>query len=410
MVNPTSNNRVVAPTTTTYPIYSEKSEKANAEIYDKQSFEKKVVNTYIDCCLFYIKDRYDRMAGYQENPSLLEKGIFYANEHFLAMQAVLPILCEKATAAKNEYTALLGQLMQENVHKETKTASQLALEKYTKLNIQYTKLQRLYNHLYQEGCYFHGYQNPEYFDFIKSDIRLTGFEIHKFQIKKGFQPAEIVDAFNNGLTFTDCLITIASAARYNTLRKLWGDEKFNIVFSFDSKTAIRYDADFTRLPLSIFSKIYKEKHGQKSIAGRRNVTHGHLYWIQNSSLYNSKHYNGMDQGINLICLNEKPKKQLFTGFGLPPEGMNEQQINEILLQSFNAAPIGLKILPEKYHHRLRMDEARAQQFNKPLDKKEYQETGGGKFICYSEEFNRERILQVAHTPIEKVRALVDSWL
>lgn len=390
-----------------------KSEEMASTGYDRMTFEKTVVETYVEICLFIIKDSNDRMIGYQENPSLLEKGVFYANDHCMAMQAMLPKLSEKTNQAKQEYSEMLNKILQQKGHEPLKLASETALEKYTKLLTQYSKLQNLYDRLYQAGSYYHGYQNPEYFDLIKSGEShcSTGFEISKFNIKPGFQPTEIIDAFNNGLTFTDCGVSIDTAARYNTLRKIWGDEKFNIVFACSSKTAINYDI-LSKSPVSIF---LKEIDGdsmpkRKSLAGRRAVKRGQRCFIKNSKIYHSKHYNGNDGSFNIICLNDKPHKQRFIGFGLIPEGLSEKQINEYLLQSYNAEPINLKILPEKYHAAFKTAEIYSKNALQKLDKKQYEDTEGGQFVVYDEEFHTDRIWEVDQAPIHQVRALVDSWV
>jgi hypothetical protein len=386
-----------------------KAETIRSEV-DRVSFEKTIVETYVDSCMFFVKDCYMRKNSYHENPSLLENGLFYTNDHYEAMQEVLPGLKQNVDTAKKEYTEILNKIMQQNGDENTKASSQLALEKYTRLYTQFTKLQNLFDRLYQGGCYFHGYQDPHYFDFIKNKERVTGFEINKFQIKPGFQPTEIVDAFNNGLTFTDCLVSIDRASRYNALRKLWGDEKFNIVFACDSKTAISYDAQ-VRMPLALFVINWDKKGIQNdTLPGKRTVKYGQMCFIENSGLYHKKHYNGVDGSINILCISNIPNKQLFTGFGLPPEGISEMDINEWLQKSYNAKSINLKIIPKKYHPLFKSDEYISTVVPQSIDKVQYEKSGGGSFMAYHEEFHVDRIWEVAQAPLEKVRALVDSWL
>jgi hypothetical protein len=110
-------------------------------------------------------------------------------------------------------------------------------------------------------------------------------------------------------------------------------------------------------------------------------------------------------------VDDTPDNQRFTGFGLPENGLSEQEIHLLLIAEYNRAQIGKKIVPENDQEKFKKHEINAQRFETHIINPDtFYRSGGGKFMSMDERFNHERVNLIAQLSVEDAVKQVREWI
>lgn len=252
------------------------------------------------------------------------------------------------------------------------------------------------------GSFYHGYISPKHFCSLKDKDSPTGTQ--GFKIKKDVLPSEALKAAQIGLWITNCAHVI-DLAYYEALRQALGDEKFNYIFAYETKTPLSIHGTN---PLIIF-----RASPQKSKPLKGQIVYIESAYENQYNLYDLKHhYTGESKGFNLLC--SDPEKQKYIGFGLNPSGVTKEEVSEKLRKEYNKKPLDpLSIMTsevvKKITESLVVSKATIESYkHHTLSVKEFKERDGGKIKEISD-FNIELIDQLAKDSLDEARTRMEKY-
>jgi len=187
---------------------------------------------------------------------------------------------------------------------------------------------------YQSGVFGLGYMNPKYFNRLTAG---TNYRAFAFISKKDVLPSEAVKAATKGLSILDCG-SACQAARYDGVRKLLGDKKFDRLFA-ETGVVIEYEDRDASQPMNYLTDFTPSaRKYEAGSVGNRPVKVGHIVSFNGVRDYSKKHPQGMDANFNVICCNDTSGKQKYIGHGIPSTGMTEEEIALLLIHEYNKTP------------------------------------------------------------------------
>jgi hypothetical protein len=302
-------------------------------------------------------DYANRMEGYKGKVSLLSSGMFYGNDYFKAL----------------------------------KTVGQTARLQY----------------LIEKGTIYHGMAPSSAFAMVSDPNSPTGRTMCVFNIKKGITPTAALKAFREGLTFTDCGET-CQIAYLTAIQHVLGEEKFNALFASDTPT-----------PMQI-SPITDQRIGSltqltKHVPFSEKVEKGQILYFPNVPFYLAKHLTGDAAGYFTICCSSVTGKETFTTLGLRPSGSTVQEIQQTLLEEFNADPVGVSIVTSEVALRI-ISKCTPQAVleSKKLAKttlsfEEFDRAKQQEVSPIRWKFDVERIQQLVKASVSEARTLFTKW-
>jgi hypothetical protein len=319
-------------------------------------------------------DNFHRANNYQNDMTLLEKGIFYPCEYFEALQ----------------------------YHKQ-------------KPRIDFFK---------NKDCFFHGYTSPSYFWMADdpnspSGKRVACYALNTWVKEKGKDtttpalPSDALKAMREGLSILGC-VEACQIAQYAALEDVLGTEKFNYLFRAkdsitgqSSKTFLmiaqgtsnnplyRLRVDFTKANLPI-SKMKK----------------GDMVYIHNADSYQGKHLTGGAAGYNAICIDDTEGSQKFTALAFPGEGHTLAETEELLLSEYNHPYVSFESFTEKViaglTRKCGKEMVANSQANRQITTEEFKKQNGGKvtIIC---ELDAAKITALANSTLAEAKRLLDGY-
>lgn len=239
------------------------------------------INSAIEIIKKMAEDSESRIHGYNKNIKLLEKGMFYPNDYYSALKSI------------NQQARLQWFI--------------------------------------QKNAFYHGYAHSKHFLNIEDKTSVTQKEQGVFSLPST-TPSLAIDAYREGLTFTDCE-KFCKTAYYTAIRDTFGEEKFNKFFN----------------PLLIRSSTRDDQISSYldsvPISGEKDVMKGDLIYVSSHPFYLAKHINGEDSGQWAMCVDDSvPKKYL--GFGLDSRGVTLAEIQMSLKESYNQDPIDVNFVTQ----------------------------------------------------------------
>lgn len=189
--------------------------------------------------------------------------------------------------------------------------------------------------------FFHGYPPKNKLKLLKSPRACSGYEAMSYELVDGVSPSQGLDGLVNDLCFVDCGI-LFQIAYYQALRDIWGEATFNQYFAAQEGFFVTSSVGLTKLK-RLVTEVVIEAGPRNS----RNVRVGAKYYIRNHPIYAAKEMNGEAQGFNIMCIDGTPDHQLFIGFGLPSEGISEDQVVDRCIAEFNKKPRNAEICTEE---------------------------------------------------------------
>ena len=252
----------------------------------------KVETQVIDFAIATIKkmseDSQRRLEGYQKNIKLLEKGIFYSNDYYLALKNI-----------------------------NQKARLQWFIEK---------------------GHFYHDYASPKHFSRIPKPNSITSVEVGGFVSKNDTTPSLALEALKEGLTFIDCERFI-KLAYYSAIKDLIGEKKFNKHFN-----SLVIGSSILKEQIKDYVKVHPLKDEQ-------DIRMGDGVYLQNHHKYSFKHINGNDLGIWVMCIDDSSPKK-FIGLGLDSKGMTLEEIKILLKDGYNKDPMDINFVTQHIGQRI----------------------------------------------------------
>ncbi|MBA3603438.1 MAG: hypothetical protein H0W50_07310 [Parachlamydiaceae bacterium] len=250
-----------------------------------QDVTKHISEVTIEKMKVLVKDNHERMSTYSnKNAKVLSEGFFYPNEYCIAL----------SNAAQN-----------------------------TRLEF-----------LKKQGAFFHGYLSPKYFSMktTQDPALVTGKIPTQFWLQEGIKPSEALKSVHKGVSLIGCG-EACDIAYYEAILSYLGEEKFNALLAKDQAVPFCISHQKILEPMSVlFLK-------NAPISGINDIKKGQLLGVYNASSYSMKHPFGEDQGLNLICIDDKDGDKKFIGLGTSPEGLTYKEIVDQLFKAYNKTPI-----------------------------------------------------------------------
>lgn len=270
-------------------LISETERKIEKETEKKEISSTDLRTRIADCAIKVMKEISEEMEkslkGYSKDIKLLDKGIFYGNEYYRALSK--------------------------------------------------SKQVKRIDWLREKGHLSHEIAPKSHFAILDGDSP-TGKRTCQYILVNG-KASEGLAILRSGLTFMGCGETCILAF-YEAFKEVLGQEKFDYLFSATSKTPLRIGMMDQLNPIRELLKVVSADVIKK----------GQLAYVQGvDELYIQKHHNGEGVGFFTIC-SETGTTNKYVSLGLSSQGMNLEEIGELLRSEYNSFPIeATELLPAK---------------------------------------------------------------
>lgn len=339
------------------------AKKSSTESMSDAEIEKKFTDAAIKAIKEIAADNKKRLETYAKTPDVLNEGMYYANEYFVALKD----LAKTDSKRKDELEAKR-----------------------------------------KDGTFYHGLAPKDFFDIKDNPNSITGKAVNWYVLKQGKLPSEALPVMRKGVTLTDCGGT-TYLAWYQALLDLFKKEKFDALFAANSKTRFSICDQDQAMPLKYLAK----RINPKTIA---DIKPGHLCSFKGVDFYGTKHINGDGANYNVLCTEVTNAGPRFVTLGTDPEGFSPEQMAQLLVDDYNKDPLGTDTLDEKLAGDC-MATYNATQLHaiKSLQKdtltidqfKTY--GGGGIHLPNTVGLNFERVALLAKATIPRARVMMDLW-
>ncbi len=198
--------------------------------------------------------------------------------------------------------------------------------------------------LNEKQCAFYGYLSHPALELSEGGKTPFGKVPFTFTLKPGNRPSLVLDDLDKRLNLVNPELAV-SIATHKALRDLFGSQKFDCLFAhFPMKLGSSLD-----YPEFLFRK--------KQLAHKGEFERGDIVTFENVFTYPFKH--PLKDKIYHVVYGGK---DTYFGFGLPPEGLSQTEIEDTMLDDYNQSQ-NTPFLDEAHqNHRLKM--------GMPADKKE----------------------------------------
>lgn len=245
--------------------------------------KEKIVRYAIESMQEIAKDSFDRLGQYEQNPKVLESGIWYSSDYMTALKKT-------------------GQL-------------------------------RKFATLQEQGDYYHGMVPSDYFVHDLELYSPTGKGFYQFTLHPKQCASSAVKAMKQGLCLLECA-TATDLVQYDAILKTIGPKKFDRIFAAQTKTPLSFNLmHHGKLPLQLLAKARK-------LSPKETVSKGQFCYLNGYGNFLSKHPLGGHCGFNTLC----SEKERFLGLGLPVEGNTTEQLKSVFVEGYNQTPTWKDIL------------------------------------------------------------------
>jgi hypothetical protein len=182
--------------------------------------------------------------------------------------------------------------------------------------------------LAESGKFLEGHAPSEYFEMIEDAGYLTGFKSQVFRLREGKCPIEALEAMEKGLSLIDCG-ALCSLIYHKVLRQVFkdsqGDEsRFKEIFSAKGHNRLEIT-----MGVGGYGSLKPFIVALQGAPQKGDVVH-----VDNLRKYKVKHFTGRMSGHTMVAdfLNGN---LLIRGMDIPPEGINESQLEELMIGKYN---------------------------------------------------------------------------
>lgn len=250
-----------------------------------EAVRSRVTEKAIEVVRSIVSANQHNMAHYQTNSRLLDAGIFYPDDYYVALKQL--------------------------------------------------KQQRRLDFLVQNNGFWCGYMPSNLFHMVpveRTPVNPAGFVGCFFVLNKGVLPSEALASLRQKTSIIGCG-EVCQIAYYEAMRHLFGDEKFNALFSGDSTTPLTIgNSTQKKNPITFFLR---------RLPPGSPIKKGHLVQFKNAAVYLGKSIVGSSASYITLCVDDTPGNEKFTTLGLDSNGLTRADIVAILIKELNKPPLGL---------------------------------------------------------------------
>lgn len=330
--------------------------------------ENRIGQTALHILRLINKDTRMRLTGCFEDPTLLNQGLFSANEYYATLQTLQQKLDPESLAA---------------------------------ISVK-DRIESLVNH----GAFYHGFCNKNFFTYIPTEKSATGKVMNVFRIQPNVLPSEAIESL---LGESKQFMLIDSAGIYQivytaTLLHVLGKEKFDTLFA---------ENDAAPLTLGIYTSYMQAL----LTTNKQNMKPGDLVFFKYPPSYMDKHWNGEGRSLNWL-FDEAQGNKRFVGFGYPDEGVSDQTVLQECVAEYNETPLHTSAMNLSHRVKLlKLHGAAARQLYKELKTDqisvesllEYHKESGSSYNTISC-LNALRIQQLIKVTPDEALAIMKKWV
>lgn len=186
-----------------------------------------------------------------------------------------------------------------------------------------------------KDAFFHGFP-PKGFISQPNPATLTKIDPSSYQIKPECLPSQALENIKTGqFSFTDCGSAV-ELAMYETLIDVLGEARFNEIFSAEGQSPLKLHPHVLKTPLYSLGFVKEEMLSPDAISPNL----GDNVYFSNIPLYTIKHPNGESKGFHAVCISPSDVvNKRYIAFGAPARGLTEGEMNDFMVDEFNAPPI-----------------------------------------------------------------------
>ena len=204
--------------------------------------------------------------------------------------------------------------------------------------------------------FYHPYP-PKHFDLCSDQRSPSGYSVANIILKKGSLPSEALEGIvtDRELGILDCC-KVFPIGQYHALYRVLGKEKFDKLFSHQTGSSLVLERDygFKANPLMPFLQCIRPKKGAY---GNRAVAVGQRIGFKNVEDYKAKHQLiGRMRMLQCHLFQEHPRgEQKYVGLGINTEGMDEEEIDALMLEEHNKPPLSCEPLSDSLIQNMRIN-------------------------------------------------------
>ncbi len=237
--------------------------------------------------------------------------------------------------------------------------------------------------------FVHGYLPPKLFEIMDNQTAPSGKQ-RIYTLKEGVKPSEALRALKGEELFILGCGEVCQIAQWDAICQLLGEEKFDTLFSRETKTPFKL-GNTSHLPSLLSLKECQEESS---------IGLGDLVCFYSVTAYIEKHPLGLSRAFNTICIDDMK----FTSLGLPAEGLTAEEMVQKLLNDYNAPQSDRPHLPDN------VQKAYPQLYNNSvLTLEAFKLQGGGKrgeMVC---EIDAKKMAFLSFRDAATGRAYLDNW-
>lgn len=197
--------------------------------------------------------------------------------------------------------------------------------------------------LKERDKFFHGHP-PKGFIQQPNPETITRIDPCSYQIKEDCLPSQALENVITGpFSFTDCGSAV-ELAMYETLKEVLGEARFNEIFSAQGQTPLKLHSHVLKTPLYALGFAKEAMLDVRAISPNL----GDNVYFSNIPLYTIKHPNGESKGFHAVCISPSDTvNKRYIAFGTPADGKTESEMNDFMVDEFNARPIAPSLIFKK---------------------------------------------------------------
>jgi hypothetical protein len=184
-------------------------------------------------------------------------------------------------------------------------------------------------------AFFHGFP-PTGFIAEPNPAFITKIGPCSYQIKPDCQPSQALVNIKTGQpSMIDCQGAV-ELAMYETLKEVFGEERFNEIFSAQGKTPLQLHPVIQKTHLYALGFVKEARLDVRAIAPNL----GDNVYFSNIPLYTRKHRNAEAKGFHAVCISPSDvANKRYIAFGTAANGKTESEMHDMMIDEFNAKPI-----------------------------------------------------------------------
>jgi hypothetical protein len=294
---------------------------------------------------------YSRLNAYKTNLKALQGGPWYANDYYVALKAT------------------------------NQTARLKALQK--------------------NGSFYSG-RPPTGLNRIPDPSEHHGTMLFSYALIQNIPASEALMNIKETLCFIDCQGAL-EIAYFDVLLEVLGKRRFDHLFKYNQDYRLCIHTRIDRSSVALF--LNRTVHHDAGTLGKRPIKKGEMGYFANIEAYHHKHPMGEMGGLHVCCIQETPQ-QKFTAFGLPPEGLNEEEILDLLVKEYNAEPLTREELVSAELAKKLHANKRPVSFPSTITKEMLNKDPKAGFVRLVIRPNHAKLAKILPAPLEKLDALV----